>query len=148
MPLDLWHDLELHAVALQPVRRPAALKSSATDAAGRWAIDRATASTRRVKWGDILMPHGWRVYHTAGDVTYWTRPGKGNSVSASTGHCRGRSGFDLLYVFSTNAVPFEAEVSYSRFAAYALLNHRGDFATATKALARAGYGVGRKAVRA
>jgi putative DNA primase/helicase len=64
-------------------------------------------------------------------------------VSASTGHCKGPSGRDLLYVFSTSAIPFEAEVSYSRFAAYALLNHRGEFAAATKALTNAGYGISR-----
>ena len=64
-------------------------------------------------------------------------------VSASTGHCKGPSGNDLFYVFSTSATPFEAEMSYSRFAAYAVLNHRGDFGAATKALANAGYGIGR-----
>ena len=40
----------------------------------------------------------------------------------------------------TSAPPFEAEVFYSRFAAYALLNHRGDFPGLGRA-GMAGYGV-------
>ena len=51
----------------------------------------------------------WMVFRTAGDTTYWTRPGKCFGVSASTGHCRGPSGNDLLYVFSSSAAPFEPE---------------------------------------
>ena len=71
------------------------------------------------------------VFRTAGKTTYWTRPGKGGGVSASTGHCRGPSGNDLLYVFSSSAAPFEPELSYSRFAAYTLLYHHADFRSAT-----------------
>jgi hypothetical protein len=86
----------------------------------------------RVGWADILTRHGWRVFSRSGDTTYWTRPGKAEGVSASTGFCKGETAGDLLYVFSTSAAPFEAEVSYSKFAAYALLEHGGDFATATR----------------
>jgi hypothetical protein len=88
-----------------------------------------------------LEPAGWAVYCTkTSGVTYWTRPGKRFGVSASTGFCKGRSGNDLFYVFSVNAPPFESLVSYSRFATYALLQHRGDFVAATRALGLAGYG--------
>ena len=49
-------------------------------------------------------------------------------------------GRDLLYVFSSNAAPFEPEKGYSKFAVYALLNHGGDFTAAARALAAEGYG--------
>ncbi len=39
-----------------------------------------------------------------------------------------------------SAAPFEHEKAYTKFAAYALLNHKGDFAAAAKDLAAKGYG--------
>jgi hypothetical protein len=67
---------------------------------------------------------------------YWRRPGKEKGWSATTGHCRGEVGGDLLYVFSSNAHPFEAEKAYSKFSAYAILRHGGDHAEAARELAR------------
>jgi hypothetical protein len=69
-------------------------------------------------------------------VEYWTRPGKRAGVSATVNF----SGKDNLYIFSTNASPFEPEKSYSKFGAYALLKHANDFTAAARALAAAGYG--------
>jgi hypothetical protein len=46
----------------------------------------------------------------------------------------------LLYVFSSNAHPFEDGRGYSKFAAYAVLNHRGDYVRAAKTLQAEGYG--------
>ena len=43
-------------------------------------------------------------------------------------------------MFSTNAAPFEAEMAYTPFAAYAMLEHRGDFAAAARILRDQGYG--------
>jgi putative DNA primase/helicase len=95
----------------------------------------------RVPWSDVLAPHGWKVYRSTDTTTYWCRPGKSPAgISASTGFCKGECGGDLLYVFSTSAAPFEAERSYSKFAAYALLSHHGDYAAAGRALRHAGYG--------
>lgn len=79
-------------------------------------------------WLDILGPLGWRKLFDRGDVSYWTRPGKDAGVSATTGYCKG------LFVFSTST-SFEPRKSYSKFAAYAHLQHGGDFARAAKALA-------------
>jgi hypothetical protein len=102
---------------------------------------------RQVSWDAILHRHGWRPYRKAGDVLYWTRPGKKEGISASTGFCKGKSAGDLFYVFSTSAAPFEAEAVYSRFAVYALLEWGGDFTAAARALGAAGYGAEpRKAV--
>ena len=47
--------------------------------------------------------------------------------------------FRRLYVFSSNAHPFEPERAYRKFAAYALLNTGGDFSKAAMILARQGY---------
>lgn len=44
------------------------------------------------------------------------------------------SGSDLLYVFSTSTI-FEAGRAYSKFAAYAILEHGGEFRAAARALA-------------
>lgn len=97
---------------------------------------------RRADWGEFLTSHGWRVHHRAGDVTHWTRPGKDprNGSSATTGHCSSELRGDLLYVFSSDAAPFEADTAYDKFAAYTLIGHNGDFSAAGKALARDGYG--------
>jgi hypothetical protein len=143
MPLVVWHDLTVQAAEQNEYSRPAAREvvgdRGTTATAGERPGDHFNT---RVSWGDILKPHGWDVFRsTSGGATYWSRPGKKPAgVSASTGFCKGPSGSDLLYLFSTSAVPFEAETSYSRFAAYALLNHRGDFRAATRALGLAGYG--------
>jgi putative DNA primase/helicase len=71
----------------------------------------------KASWEDILLPHGWRVVGHGGEVTLWCRPGKRGGLSATTGYCG-----DHLYVFSSNAHPFEPEHAYSKFAAYTLLN--------------------------
>jgi putative DNA primase/helicase len=43
-----------------------------------------------------------------------------------------------LYVFSTSTV-FEAEKGYTKFSAYTLLNHNGDFSAAARELVELGY---------
>lgn len=90
----------------------------------------------RATWADILEPHGWRIIHRTGQLLGWQRPGKQHhGLSATTG----RNTADRLYVFSTST-EFEAERPYSKFAAYTLLEHGGDWTKATRALAAAGYG--------
>jgi putative DNA primase/helicase len=93
-------------------------------------------------WEDVLVPHGWVPTGTSGGTTYWRRPGKDAGTSATTGFCGAEEGADLLYVFSSNAAPFEEQASYSKFAAYALLEHGGDFRAAARALRAQGYGAG------
>ena len=68
-------------------------------------------------------------------TTYWRRPGKSFGISATTNH----GGSDLLYVFSASTA-FTPERGYSRFGAYAVLVHGGDFTAAARALAKDGYG--------
>ena len=91
-----------------------------------------------VEWSEILEPVGWeRVVARADGVSEWRRPGKADAgISATTNW----AGSDLLYVFSTSAAPFEADRSYDKFGAYAVLNHEGDHAAAAQALRAEGYG--------
>jgi hypothetical protein len=88
----------------------------------------------KASWEDILVPHGWRVVGHRGEVTLWCRPGKKGGLSATSGYCG-----DHLYVFSTNAHPFEPERAYSKFTAFALLNAGGDFMRAATMLACQGF---------
>lgn len=95
---------------------------------------------RKVSWNQILEPLGWtKVYTTSSGVTAWRRPGKSEGVSATTNH----AGTDKFYCFTTSSV-FESETSYSKFAAYALIEHSGDFKAAARALRQLGYGESRE----
>lgn len=89
-------------------------------------------------WAEILEPHGWSLESRHGTERHWTRPGKERreGASATTGRAQDR---DRLYVFSTSTV-FESEVPYTKFGAYALLNHNGDHSAAARELARRGFG--------
>ncbi|CAM5427805.1 MULTISPECIES: phage/plasmid primase, P4 family [Streptomyces] len=92
---------------------------------------------QRTDWTDILTPHGWRLLGQRGRTRYWQRPGKnGLGISATTGHADDR---DRLFVFSSST-EFDPEHPYTKFAAHALLEHRGDYSGAAKELRRRGYG--------
>ena len=92
---------------------------------------------QRGSWKDILEPARWILVYSKGQTAFWRRPDKkGPGISATTNH----QGLGLLYVFSSNAHPFEPESGYSKFSAFALLNHAGDFAGAAKELAQKGFG--------
>jgi P4 family phage/plasmid primase-like protien len=94
----------------------------------------------RATWNEILEPSGWKQVRAHGPISHWRRPGKeGPGTSATTG-LTSKAGNELLYVFSSNADPFEAGKSYSKFSAYAALNHAGDFKAAARALGKDGYG--------
>jgi hypothetical protein len=91
----------------------------------------------RADWAEILEPHGWkRVSRDEDGSERWRRPGKFESCSASANF----AGSNLLYVFSSNAHPFDEATSYTKFHAYTLFNHKGDFTAAARQLARNGYG--------
>jgi hypothetical protein len=78
------------------------------------------------------------MYHR-GSTWYWRRPGKDSGEhSASTGR-KGLGSEDRLYVFS-DATEFDPNTPYNKFAAYAVLNHGGDFAAATRDLRANGFG--------
>jgi hypothetical protein len=89
----------------------------------------------KVTWEQILTPLGWSKVYTKGEAIAWRRPGKNEGISATTNF----NGKDNLYVFTTSTI-FESEHSYSKFAAYATLEHNGDFKKAASALRSQGYG--------
>jgi Bifunctional DNA primase/polymerase, N-terminal/AAA domain len=89
----------------------------------------------RTSWHDILTPHGWRqIRHLSNGTRYWCRPGKTGLFTSATTRDDGG-----LYVFSTST-PFNTEVPYTKFGAYTVLEHGGDYTAAAQALRTAGYG--------
>lgn len=90
----------------------------------------------RTDWTEILKPHGWTLLHSSGRTRYWRRPGKDRGISATTGRAEDR---DRLYVF-TSSTEFDVERPYTKFGAYALLEHGGDHSAAARELKRRGYG--------
>lgn len=91
----------------------------------------------RATWSEVLEAHHWVAAGKAdGGRRLWRRPGKNNGHSAIDG----AGGTDLLYVFSSNAAPFQDGKTYSKFWAYALLDHGGDVSAAVRALSAAGFG--------
>ena len=87
-------------------------------------------------WGGLLIKYGWRDVSRPGlrskGIYYFQRPSKVGSGCSAT---YGKTG-QYLYVFSSNAQPFQPDTAYSPFGAYALLEHAGDFTAAAKALAQ------------
>lgn len=81
---------------------------------------------------ELLRRHGWQLVRS-GDNEYWRRPGKERGWSASL-----KDG--VLYVFSSNAAPFEPDRAYAPFTVYTLLEHGGNFAAAATALRAEGFG--------
>jgi hypothetical protein len=83
----------------------------------------------------VLGPHGWTSPDADPDAdgACWRHPGASNPKSATVR-------YGLLFVYS-QATPFEATEpgnprGYTRFRAYALLEHGGDLAAAARALRR------------
>jgi putative DNA primase/helicase len=92
---------------------------------------------QRTTWDDILRPAGWTKTKRIGPGYGWTRPDKnpGAGISATTG----QNEHDRLYVFTSSTL-FDTEQPYTKFAAYTLLEHGGDYAAAAKQLAKDEYG--------
>lgn len=78
----------------------------------------------------ILEHAGWTVVSARGDVTYLRRPGKTDGISATYGYVAP----GVLYVFSSNASPFEPNKAYNPFAVFTLLQQNGDYKAAARAI--------------
>ena len=123
------------ARALNEIAKPVTGADKKTDGptgAGRPGDD---FNDRGPSWAEILEPHGWQRVCDREGCARWRRPGKKDGISATTGKCG-----DKLYVFSSNADPFESERAYDKFAAFTFLNHHGDFREATRDLGGQGFG--------
>lgn len=88
----------------------------------------------RTTWSDLLGPLGWTWVYRRGDKWYLRRPGKDRGTSATISATT-----DRLWVFSSST-EFEPEKHYSKFEAFALLEHGGNFANAARQLSALGYG--------
>jgi|GEM_PF-2119835 len=117
--------------ALPPTLPPARTQAIASHG-GRPGDEYAAAT----EWLAILEPRGWRRVYERGEEEVWRRPGKRDGASATVNY----EGSGLLYVFSSNAAPFASNTTYTKFGAYALLEHDGDYTAATKTLVALGYG--------
>ncbi|MFI4911147.1 MAG: hypothetical protein ACIAQZ_05715, partial [Sedimentisphaeraceae bacterium JB056] len=86
--------------------------------------------------GDIaslLEKHGWKL-KTQTDQQCWWRPGKQSGQHSATFNG------EVFYVFSSNALPFDQNKGYSKFAVYSMLEHGGNNSAAIRALELDGYG--------
>jgi hypothetical protein len=86
-----------------------------------------------VSWADVLEPYGWRCADADCDAdgAVWLHPNATSSCSATIRH-------GCLFVYSPNT-PFEVTESsqpkgYTKFRAYAVLEHNGDMKAAARAL--------------
>jgi hypothetical protein len=87
------------------------------------------------EWRGVLERHGWTHIRNAGNNEHWRRPGKSDGMSATFSPTH-----RTLYVFSSNAPPFEPNRAYSPFAIFAILEHGGDYHAAACSLASLGMG--------
>ncbi|KAA0086700.1 DNA primase [Mycolicibacterium sp. P9-64] len=84
-------------------------------------------------WSEVLEPHGWRCVtgDPETDGARWRHPNATSPSSASVMHGK-------LFVYSPNTSFETTEAGgpngYTKFRAYALLNHNGDMSVASRAL--------------
>jgi hypothetical protein len=89
----------------------------------------------RADWRDILAGIA-RPLMTHGHTTYWGWADGVGGVKATTGR---DPDVDRVYFFATGS-DFDAEKAYTKFGAYTLLQHGGDWKAAAQELRRRGYG--------
>lgn len=137
--LDADEREALHVLVAQLDQRPQPAPPSvfAAHSSGRTddGVSPGDDYAARTSWAQVLEPAGWTRVFSRGDTTYWRRPGKRDGMSASTGYGDG----DWLYVF-TSSTELEPHRTYTKFGAYAALQHGGDHQAAAKALQAEGLG--------
>lgn len=134
----------LHAIASTLDETPAQewaapAPGAATQAPDADALRPGQDFNERGSW-DFLAEAGWQPAHRWSNGRIgWARPGKNprDGISATTGGAA--DGIDRLYVFSSSTI-FATARPYTRFGAYTIMRHGGDFAAAARALRAEGYG--------
>lgn len=119
------HITELLQAPPPPPPRPKRPQTdSQSDSPADWYTDNHT-------WNDVLEPNGWTIIRNNGhdDGSLWAHPNATAACSASIKH-------GILFVYS-DRTPFQTTRpgdphGYTRFAAYAQLEYRGDQSEATK----------------
>jgi hypothetical protein len=93
--------------------------------------------SRSVTWGDVLEPHGWHCLDADGDRdgARWVHPAATSAHSATIR-------YGCLFTYSPNTPLDPTETGdprgYTRFRAWAVLNHDGDLSVAAKRLRTTG----------
>ena len=93
--------------------------------------------------GKLIEEYGWTYVGEGPRGSSWLRPDSAvpsTSRSSATLLPADANRPQLLYIFSSNAGPLDAESAYSAFAVLALYQHDGDFSATAKALAGLGFG--------
>jgi len=120
------HAKQLKAFYELQVTNPKEYKTTQFEGNGQpiWAL-----YNRSNDFEQVLYKHGWTLDHMKGNKARYTRPRKAKGVSADFD-------FDkrVFYVF-TDGSSFIPNKGYNPFAIYAILEHGGDFSTATKYIA-------------
>lgn len=75
---------------------------------------------------ELLVEHGWRYIKSVGQTEHWERPSKNEGATSATFGAR----FNMFYVFSSNAQPFQANTAYNPFDILVLLKFNGDYRAA------------------
>lgn len=92
---------------------------------------------RRHSWEEPwFMNAGWTVHHRAGSETYWTRPGKSEGISATTGFV---DGVDRLYIFTTST-DLPVETPLNKFFIHSHYSFNGSMSDCARSLRAQGYG--------
>lgn len=89
--------------------------------------------TRETTWAQLLEPRGWRCAGERGEREVWNRPGRTDDREA---HSANLTPDGNLYVWTSNAPPFEPQRSYTKLGAYVTLEHGGDWTAGIRALAK------------
>jgi len=99
---------------------------------------------RRATWDEILIPLGWSfAFRRRDGVACWRRPGKSKGgISATIRPYTPDSGVEkeYFYNFSANGDPFPENEALTKFQAYTIANHNGDYEAAARELGKQGYG--------
>lgn len=119
---------------MRPQHVPAAPRSAQRLFAAHYGPSIADQFSQNASWADVLAPHGWQCVDGDPDTdgARWRHPKATSAASATVRH-------GLLFVYSPNT-PFDVTehrnpAGYTKFRAYAVLEHGGDMSAAARALA-------------
>lgn len=116
-----------------PVEFSAALRPEAQKLPGMKPWDAFDAATDIL---ELMQRYGWRVVSKSADYIRLNRPGAKHSRGVDGSIIVGKN---IFYPF-TSSTEFEPNHGYGPAAVYAIMEHRGNFSDAAKALYRQGYG--------
>ena len=132
-----WFADLVTAVPSATVRAPrrAGHRSSGVRRCAASSSSPAEAFNEQSSWDDILTPHGWECLDCDPDAgsARWLHPDATSACSATVRH-------GCLFVYSPNT-PFEVTEAgnprgYTKFRAWAVLNHNGDLSAAARFVMR------------